>query len=259
MNGDLGGRAVRALLGEPDVAGIGIWKSNPRLPKDRRIGPIEDLLGYDVLVTDDPVVGPMLNDAIDARVPLVVAQDDVDRAAVAEALIDAQIPGLIGANIRSGLVHAVVAELRNGFDEVLEASVAWTELGRPLRAGHPIQYPPPTGPLWSKAAHKEWFPQAAVKARRYRSPVEGQWAALSITMSGFVNDGVVSRTVGASDDRDYLSAIALAAGAVAMARQVLPAGMWWAGDFASPYLDAARSLGFATASFEKTRVGIPAT
>ncbi len=242
---------MRALLGEPDLAGIGIWKSNPRLPHDRRLGPIDDLLGYDVLVTDDASVKPMLIDAIDARIPLVVSADDLDNSAIAEELIQAQVPALIGANLRSGLVHALLAELRGSFDEVLEGSVAWTEPGRPFRLGQGVEFPGPVGPLWAKETDKEWFPPGPVKTRRLRAPVEGPWAGIVITLSGLVSDGIVSRTLGVSDDREYLSALSLAAGAAAMARNGLPAGLWWAGNFAEPFLEAATSMGLATAVFEK--------
>ncbi len=249
VKGDVGGRAVRALLGVSDVAGVGIWKSNPRLPHDRRLGPIEDLLGYDVLVTDDSSIQTVLADAVDARVPLVVATDDLDKSSIAESLIQAQVPALIGANIRSGLAHALLTRMRSDFDEVLEGSVSWTEPGRPFRLGRGIDFPRPVGPLWAKETAKEWFPPGPVRTRRLRAPVEGPWAALAITLSGLVNDGIVSSTLGVSDDREYLSAIALASGAVAMARHGLPAGLWWAGNLADPFLHAATAMGLATATF----------
>ena len=61
--------------------------------------------------------------------------------------------------------------------------------------------------------------------------------------------------MGVADDRKYLGAIALAAGALAMAKHGLPAGMWWSGDFAEPYLEAAKAFGLATASFERSPAG----
>jgi hypothetical protein len=250
--GENGVRAIKALLTDASVESIGIWKSNPSLPHDRRIGPITDLLGYEVLVTDDPSVGQSVADTVDARIPLVTAADDMDKGAIAEALIEAQVPGLVGSNLRAGLVHALLVELRSRFDEVLEESLSWTEPGRPLRRGHAAEFPNPTGPLWAKPSSSEWFPAGHVKLKRFMAPQEDRWAAASVTVSGFVNDGVVSRTVGISDDRKYLEAIALASGALAMAKHGLPAGMWWTGDFSDAYLDAARTFGLATAHFERT-------
>lgn len=229
---EVGIKAGRLLLGERDLDSIGVI-GRPVADRDPRVYSIDELAGFDVFVTDDPDL-VFVDDAIAAGVPVVTWVDgnklDVDGAAV---------PVMTGANVANGIARALCARESGG--RPVEAIVAWTEPGRPLRSGEPVTFPDPVGARWGRIRQRNGSISEVVV------PVVDEWAGVLVRVT---EDGM-TRILGIADLATHLEALALAAGGVTIAAGGSPPGRVLAGDVADDYVMAALRAGLDIASFTK--------
>jgi hypothetical protein len=229
---EIGVRAGRLLLGEPDLALLGILRRDTKDP-ETRLRRIDDLSDVDVVVTDDPG-STILDEAIKAGTTAVLwddgadIEDDPDSAGV-----------LKGANLVAGIGRSLLAREWAISGGAGDAVLAWTEPGRPLRHGEPVTFPDPVGARWGRRRGRSQRPLEIA------APVPDEWAGILVRTSGA--DG--SRTVAIADLNTHLEAIALAAGAIVAACGLVPAGVHTPDEYAEEYLLAALRIGLDIASF----------
>jgi hypothetical protein len=241
--GDIGKRAGRILLGEADLAALGLYGHSGGSGEDRRTTAIRDLEGYDVLVTDAPDGAALariaVEDALDA-VLAVHADVDDDVAAAAES---AGLTVLTGASLAGGIAETLAAHEAAAAGEEISVRIAWTVAGSPRRRGVAIPFPDPVGARWGKTVSDEGHTVRQV------APVSDTWAGAVATVTGRSGGRRLQRTVGVADDADHLAALALAAGALAVASGAYAAGVRHPADAADAYLAAALRVGLGVAAF----------
>lgn len=229
---EIGIRAGRLLLGEPDLDQLGIVRRDVK-DRDPRLQRVDQLTGVDAVVTDDPE-SSILAEAIDAGVPCVLWADE-DNSGV-EAVT---VPVLAGANLTTGIGRSLAEREAETAGPSAEVLFAWTEPGKPLRSGEPVTFPDPVGARWG-ARRRMTNRRIEVAA-----PVPDEWAGVVVRATA----GDVTRTLGIADLATHLEAIALAAGAVVAAAGSLPNGTHRPEDIAEVYLLAALRIGLDIASF----------
>ncbi len=179
-------------MAEGDLDFLGLWDA-AGAPRQRRSGPVDDVAGFDVVVTDRTEhLHDLLAHAAVAGTPVVMWIDD---AGIPPGR--STIPLIVGANVGSALGDALSHHpmARPSTDEVM--TIAWTEPGRPRRRGVAAAFPDPVGMVWSK----ERGPG------RLAARTDGEWAAASVVIEG---DGE-RRIVGVSDHAAHLEGLVLAA------------------------------------------------
>jgi len=229
---EIGVRAGRLLLGEPDLELLGVVRRDVK-DRDPRLRRIDDLTAFDVVVTDDPE-SSIVAEAAERRIPCVLWADSID-----PTLDVGDTAVLTGSNLVEGIGRSLVAResaATAGEERVL---FAWTEPGTPRRHGEPVTFPGPVGARWgARRRSTEHLLEVAV-------PVPDEWAGIvvsSVTESG-------EQTVGIADLATHLEAIALAAGAVLGAAGAISAGIHRPDEFAEAYLTASLNIGLDVASF----------
>ncbi len=194
---EVGNRMVRTLLAEGDVAFVGIL--NEAVPSRKRSGSIDDVSGFDVLVTDGEAdTTDLLAQASVAGCPLVVWPElaRIDSSATVPVVHDANVSGALTAALATHPATEV------SVDDTL--TVAWTEPGKPLKRGHPLPFPDPIGVLWGKKRDDG----------RYVAFRDDEWAGAVIDIDGASG----RRIVGVADHGPYLEALILAGVTIAAAR-----------------------------------------
>lgn len=226
----VGVKAGRILLGEPTLAILGVL-DRPVDGAEPRLRRIDSFEGFDVVVTDDPEVA-IAADVMAAGLPLVVwiDADHLDASGAAA-------PVMTGANLATGVARALAAREASA-DEV---AVAWTEPGKSLRSGEPITFPDPVGARYGRTRWRTGVRTEIVV------PVPGEWAGVVVRTT----TGGTTRILGIADAAEHLEALALAAGAIAVAGDDLPAGTVRPEHIADDYLLAALRAGLDIASFTK--------
>ncbi len=203
-------RAARILLAERGLTGLGLIGREPT-GRDDRVESVTDLASYDVVMTDAPDPGELVETALEARIDCVVwADGDELETAFGDEYARAGITLLTGANVASGLAPSLAAHETMRGGAIMDVTIAWTEPGTPLRRGEAIPFPDPVGPRWARERPTE------EGYRAYAAPVAGQWAAALARVTTAVTEGVVTRIVGVSDQAAHLEALALAAGVLAI-------------------------------------------
>ncbi|HEX9853722.1 MAG TPA: hypothetical protein VGC47_00195 [Acidimicrobiia bacterium] len=203
-------RAGQVLLAERDLTVLGLLERDPTT-HDPRIERVDDLAGYDVLVTDaHRDMDGLVEEALEAGIGCVLFAGGPDIGERYGSEFDSIGRTLIvGANLATGIARCLAAHETARGGEVLGVTCAWTEPGSRLRRGEPVAFPDPVGALWAKR-------------RRGRdkhdlvAPVEGDWAAATAAVTSVVDGGVVSRVVGVADLSAHLQALALASAAIAI-------------------------------------------
>ena len=226
---EIGVRAGRFLLGEPDLEMLGIVRRDVK-DRDRRLNRVDTVAGFDAVVTDDPD-STILAEAMEAGVPCVLWADTVDTA------IDSTgATVLVGSNLVSGIGRSLAE--REAVDDA-QILFAWTEPGKPIRSGEPVSFPDPVGPRWGT--------RRGMTNRRLdvAAPVPDEWAGIVVRAT--TNTAI--RTFGIADLATHLEAIALASGAVVTALGLIPTGTSTPDEFAGDYLAAALRIGLDIASF----------
>ena len=226
---EIGVRAGRLLLGEPDLEMLGIVRRDVK-DRDRRLSRVDTVTDFDAVVTDDPD-STILPEAIEAGIPCVLWADTVDTD------IDlSDVAVLTGSNLVSGIGRSLAERETNDDARIL---YAWTEPGRPIRSGEAVSFPDPVGPRWGT--------RRGMTNRRLEvaAPVPDEWAGIVVRST---TDRQV-RTLGIADLATHLEAIALASGAVIAAQGLVPTGIHGPEESADAYLEVALRIGLDIASF----------
>ncbi len=245
-------RAARIVLAERTLAELGMYRRSLSNPDDPRARPVRDLVGFDVLASDD-VDDPFATatEALEAGVSCVLWSDLWEDRARASDLGDqfalAGLTLLIGASLGSGIAAALATHEVARTEEALELTTAWTVPGRPLRRGEPLPFPEPVGPRWGRPVDDDAF-LATVATRRFAAPVTGDWAGAMARITGVVDDGVAQRVVGVADLAGHLEGLAIAAGALTVATGAYSPGLQWPNAH-EEYLERALEAGLAVATF----------
>ena len=229
---EIGIRAGRLLLGEPDLDTLGIVRRDVR-DRDRRLVRVDRVADFDAVVTDDPE-STILAEAVGAGIPCVLWADDH-----AFAVEIGTVPVLAGANLVTGIGRSLAEQEAGIGGPSAEVLFAWTEPGKPLRSGEPVSFPDPVGTRW--AARRRMTNRRLEVA----APVPDEWAGVVVQTT---TDAVI-HTLGISDLATHLEAIALAAGAVTAASGLVASGTHQPEEFADDYLLAALRIGLDVASF----------
>lgn len=231
--GEVGTRTGLILLAERSLDALGIY-GGATLAGERRVRRITDLTGFDLLVTDDPSPAAIAAIAAEDGISCVVAGSVP--AALGDRFAAAGRTVLAGADL-SGIASTLAAHEAVVMDAPVTVSAAWTVPGTSLRRGVGVGFPDPVGARWGRPA------QDGVEV-----PMGGSWAGASVTVRGTRGGRPVERLLGVADQRDHLLAIALAAGAIAVADGEFPAGLHRPADRPVAYLGAALRVGLGVAS-----------
>jgi len=240
---EVGLRASRIILAERSLETLGLLDRNPRRTADPRVERADDLTGYDVLVVDGLEDIEELAQRALAGGAAMCVWNEFETGDLDGDFIEASTPLLSGANLASGIAPCLAAhEVARG-GHVMEVSIAWTEPGSALRRGEAVPFPDPVGARWAK--------RASLGSRDVLiAPLDGEWAAAMARVTSVTDTGVVTRVVGVADLAPHLEAIALAAGAIVVARGRYPIGATVAEDAAEAYLAAALAAGLGVAAYE---------
>lgn len=243
---EVGVRCGRILLGERSLIEMGVVDRDART-EDPRIRRTDDLLGFDVVVTDDPQPAAIVERSLAAGISCVLWIDGDDLVDTYEAdfvAIDRTL--LVGANLAAGLAPSLAVHESLGREEILESTIGWTEPGRPLRRGEALAFPDPVGGLWAaERPERSGF-------RAFAAPTSSRWAGAMAKVTLVTSDGVATRIVGVADLAPHLEALALAAGALTIGAYGW--GVQRPPVAADRYLDAmiAAGLGVATHTLKES-------
>ncbi len=241
--GEIGTRAGRILLAESDLTALGLYGQTGKT-EDRRTMAIDTLDGFDVLVTDDPSPGSMAMLAAESRLHCVTVHRPRGRS-LGRRFSAAGKTLLAPADLGMGIAATLAAHERARFTTPSAVVVAWTSEGRPLRRGTAVPFPDPVGPRW---AHKYRRTRRGEPVTRLVAPAPPPWAGALARITTERSEVVL----GVADHGPHLAAIALAAGALAVAAGHYPNGV--AEPEAAPrhYLAAALRVGLGVASYSVT-------
>jgi hypothetical protein len=240
---EVGLRAARIVLAERDLDELALLDRNPRSTSDLRVTRTDDLEGFDALVSDSlDDVDELVDRALDAGIN-VCLWNEFDFAELDAAFIERMASLVAGSNLASGIAPCLAAHEITRSGHVMDASIAWTEPGTPLRRGDGVPFPDPVGARWAK--------RRTIGNREVLvAPVLGEWAAAMARVTSASDSGVVTRIVGVADLAPHLEALALAAGAITTARDDYPIGATMPEEAAEAYLAAALTAGLDVASYE---------
>jgi hypothetical protein len=240
---EVGLRAARIVLAERELEELALLDRDPRSTPDLRVTRTDDLEGYDVLVTDSlDEVDELVDRALDAGVSLCL-WNEFEAGELDGEFIARMASLIVGANLASGIAPCLAAHEVTRSGHVMDASIAWTEPGAPLRRGEGVPFPDPVGARWAK--------RRTIGSRQVLiAPVLGEWAGAVARVTSASDSGVVTRVVGVADLAPHLEALALAAGAITAARGAYPIGVTMPEEAAEAYLTAALAAGLDVASYE---------
>ena len=224
--GEVGRRAGRILLAEKDLIALGMYGQTGGT-EDRRTMAIRSLTGYDPLITDAHDARSFALIAAEEGMSCVVAAEPrVDRR-MARHFLDAGATLLVGAALGGGIAETLAAHERARTDRDRAVTIAWTTEGRPTRRGEAIPFPDPLGPRWGSLSGRSHRRRKTpgIPVTRLTAPVDGEWAGAIVRVSGERVGIPVEQIVGVADHGDHLAAIALAAGAIAVAEGAYPPGV----------------------------------
>lgn len=240
---EVGLRAARIILAEPDLETFGLLDRDPRPNADPRVERADDLHGYDVLVVDDLTdIDDLAQRALEGRTAMCV-WNEFDPGDLDGEFISQTASLLVGANLASGIAPCLAAHEVARSGHLMDVSIAWTEPGTPLRRGEAVPFPDPVGARWAR--------RTTVADREVLvAPIVGEWAAAIARVTSATGSGVVTRIVGVADMAPHLEAIALASGAIAAARGNYPLGATVPEDAAEHYLSVALAAGLDVAAYD---------
>ena len=234
---EIGQRAARILLGDPDCTSL-VTLNRGWLPDDHRAtrgsGNSSDVMGVDAVISDGTsALSSLIGKASVAQAPLVVWQD-----AHASELGPASIPVIVGANVGSALVDALLTHAASSPTAEDSVTIGWTEPGKPQRNGAPIAFPEPIGMAWSDERQDGRFVA-------YR---DDEWAGVTTIVEGPSGQ----RIVGIADLGTHLEALTLVAVSLAAARGSFETGIQRAGHASAVILEEARGLELDVAVWRST-------
>ena len=224
---EIGQRSARILLGDPKCTSL-IMLNKDWLPDDPRVvrgtGTSSDVIGVDAVISDGTsALTSLIAKASVAGVPLVAWPDAPD-----SDLGPASIPVVVGANVGSALLDALLTHPASSPAAGDSVTVGWTEPGKPQRKGTPIAFPEPVGMVWSDERQDGRFVA-------YR---DDEWAGATTIVEGPSD----RRIVGVADLGAHLEALTLVAVSIAASKDSFPTGIQRAGHASAVILEEARAL-----------------
>lgn len=208
---DVGQRAARVFLAEPDISFVGLWDA-PEAGRNARSGPADDVVGYDVAVSDRAEhTSDLMARCSVAGVPLVLWHD-----APGIAPGGAAIPVVVGANVGSALAEVLVHHPSANLKSEDSVQIAWTEPGTALRKGTAVAFPDPVGMSWTKERSRDRFVA-------FRDDV---WSGAVVKIEGEGGE----RIIGVADHGPHLEALVLAATALCASNGIYEKGVQPASD-----------------------------
>lgn len=243
--GEIGQRAGRILLAEAELEALGIYGHRGTGTEERRATAITSLAGYAVLASDDGVAPLDLAGIAVADGLSCVLAADIDSppdlagrfaARGLTLLVAASLPGLAEA-----LAHRALG------DGSLPGTLllAWTRPGKPGRRDVAVPFPDPVGARWgTRLPTRPGDPGSTTRAEAL---LDGPWAGALARLTAGTGRKRTERLVAVADDRRHLEAVALAAGALLLARGGAPPGACRPGDVAPAYLAACLAVGLEVA------------
>ena len=246
--GDTGHRAGRILLAEAGLDALGLYGHGAdRTTEDRRMTAVQDISGFDVLVSDT-TVDPLAIAAIAAEdsVSCVLGLDIAANAQLAALFHSRDRTLLLGATLGLGIATTLALRELQRSQGDLRMTIAWTEPGRALRRGEAVPFPDPVGPCWGRRLPRR--PGDPVPTERIAVPLDGPWAAAFARIKSLTQES--DRVIGVADHADHLNGIALAAGAIAVAEGAYTPGAHQPADNAEAYIAAALRIGLEVAAFD---------
>jgi hypothetical protein len=140
----------------------------------------------------------------------------------------AAIPVLVGANVGTTLVDALLTHPASTPTADDDVKVAWTEPGNPHRGGTPMAFPEPVGMAWTD----ERSPGRFVAFR------DDEWAGATTIVEG--EEG--QRVVGVADQGAHIEALTLAAVGIVAADGLFNTGIQQPRTALAEVLTEARNL-----------------
>ncbi len=248
-DGAVGRRTGRILLAEADLVALGMYGHTQGV-EDRRTTAIRRLTGYSPLVTDAPDARSFALIAAEEGVSCVVTgQPRIDRR-LTRAFLDKGLTLLVACDLANGIAETLASHELASTDHDSAMTIAWTTEGRPLRRGEPIPFPDPVGPRWASrlGRARRFRKPPGIQISRFEAPVQGEWAGAVVKVTGERRGRPVEQIVGVADQVAHLGAIALAAGAIAVAQGSYPPGIHRPAVAAEAYLGTALRIGLGVAS-----------
>lgn len=235
--GDLAVRLSRVILAETGTE-IGLFDEDSARGRVHRV---EQLAEWDVLVVDEVSIGSRVHieRALALEKPVVLAEDDASFDTAAATVVS-------GARDGARLAEALARSGLGGTEELLDAQLAWTVPGHPLRIGVGVTFPDPVGALW---ADSERIPELPFPATGMAAPINAPWRAVTARLTMAAEGGITQRVFGIADDRNFLDAVTIAAAALTAADGAYPKGTSGPGDPDGQFLRTAEASGLHIAAF----------
>ena len=246
--GEVGRRAGRILLSERDLDALGIYGQRGAGTEDRRSMAITGLSGFSVLVTDATDGLALAAIAAEDGLDCVLAGDATPDGSLASRFAAAGKTLVIAADLACGIAETLARHEMARTEVDLAVTVAWTDSGKPLRRGEAVPFPDPVGALWGRKQARR--PADVVPTTRLVAHIEGPWAAAMARVTGRRGTRVVERIVGVADHGNHLRALALAAGAVAVAEGTFAPGVHHPADAGDSYLAVLLRMGLEVACYD---------
>jgi hypothetical protein len=189
---EIGQRTAWILLGDARCSRL-VMLNKGWIPSDARVAQSKDVTDASVVISDGTTpLSSLIGRTSVAGVPLVVWSD-----VAASEFGPAAVPVVVGANVGTTLVDALLthpASMPTANDSV---KVAWTEPGHSHRGGTSMAFPEPVGMAWAD----ERSPGRFVAYR------DDEWAGATTIVEGEQGQ----RVVGVADNGAHIEALTLAA------------------------------------------------
>jgi hypothetical protein len=249
--GEAGRRAARILLAEPGLAALGIYGSRGPEAAQPRAMAVSDLAGFAVLASDDATAPlDLAAIAVEDGLSCVLAADVEPDAGLAGRFASRGVTLLVAASL-PGLAESFAHRAAPEAASPRETLLGWTVEpaavhgeGRGRRVALP--FPEPVGPRWGNALPPRRADGPGVA--RVEAGAAGPWGGALARVATGKGRRREERLVAAADDRLHLAAIALAGGALLLARGTIPPGLLRPGDAAEPYLAECVGVGLEVAT-----------
>ena len=239
---EVGIRTGKILLAERKLKSLGIMNRRPR-DDDPRLQRVETLTDWDLLVSDntkEPELAVQL--ALSAEIGCVLSASDQGLATkYGEQFALSGTTLLLGANIATGITPSLATHKTVHDGKILGVTIGWTEQGKPLRRGKPIQFPDPVGARWAAERRTDHNYKA------YVAPGSTPWTGAVAQVTSTTDYGIATRVVGVADSTPHLEALALAAGVLSI--DTFTPGAHQPTHAAKAYLAAALQAGLAIAAY----------
>jgi len=225
---EAGLRAARVLAADPSVDYVALFPGSTYVAREL---PRVDIVGegWDAIATDgEPDPAWARNRVVTSGRPIGPWSGDL----------------VFGADLTAGIGGCLAAIEGARHDGAARIVLGFTVAGQVPRRGRLLRFPDPVGVRYGRPVPAHEFPIAVTEA--IAAPGPETWAGLLIEVSRPGED-LPFRIVGVADERLFLEALALAAGAMAAASGAYPSGLSPAFEASGPYVEAAVRSGLTVA------------